>query len=37
MFFDIHKALPTSMNPVNCTFARSMLISFALISALQNP
>jgi len=36
MFIYMHKALllPTSMNPVNCAFARSML---ALLSSLQNP
>jgi len=42
MFFYIHKyvrvhkamLLPTSMNPVNCSFARSVL---ALPSPLQNP
>jgi len=36
MFIYLHKALllPTSMNPVNCTFARRML---ALPSPLQKP
>jgi len=36
MFIYIHKTLllPTSINPVNCAFARSML---ALPSPLQNP